>query len=166
MPISAYLKELRKIVGHKPLLTPGADAFVYNDERHLLLVRRSDNGLWGVPGGQLDPLEPPALGVVREVFEETGLKVRPTRLLGIFGGTETFRLRYPNGDEINPVVTLFECQVVGGELGNRDGEATAAAFFAPDALPDELTPITAYRLEASIQNKVFDWDERWLVGLE
>lgn len=166
MPISNYLRELRGLVGPKPLLTPGADALVYNDEGHLLLVRRSDNGLWGVPGGQLDPLEPPALGVVREVYEETGLKVRPIKLIGIFGGTDAFRLRYPNGDEVNPIVSLFECRVVGGQLGNRDGEATEARFFVPNALPAERTPITDYLLDALRQRKAFDWDEVWLAGLE
>ena len=77
MPISKYIKDLRVSVGHKPLLTPGVDAVIYNGDGHLLLIKRSDTGLWGLPGGQLDPLEPPALGLVREVFEETGFKVGP-----------------------------------------------------------------------------------------
>ena len=59
MPISEYIKDLRVSIGHKPLLTPGVDAVIYNDAGHLLLIKRSDTGLWGLPGGQLDPLEPP-----------------------------------------------------------------------------------------------------------
>ncbi len=165
MPISGYIKDLRAFIGRKPLLTPGVDAVIYNDSGELLFIKRSDNGLWGLPGGQLDPLEPPALGLVREVFEETGLKVVPDQLLGIFGGNDAFHIRYSNGDEVHPVVSLFSCRIVGGELQNRDGEATEVRFFAPDELPTELTSITAYLLARSAQKSLFDWDERWLDAL-
>ena len=162
MPISGYIKDLRVSIGHKPLLTPGVDAVIYNDAGQLLLIKRSDTGLWGLPGGQLDPLEPPALGLIREVFEETGLKVVPKSLLGIFGGNDAFHVRYPNGDEVNPIVSLFGCRIVGGEVQNRDGEATAVRFFSPDEVPSELTAITHYLLRRLEQNSLFDWDERWL----
>lgn len=164
MPISEYIKDLRVSIGHKLLLTPGVDAVTRNDAGELLLIKRSDNGLWALPGGQLDPLEPPALGLVREVFEETGLKVVPDRLLGIFGGNDAFHVRYPNGDEVHPVVSLFGCRIVGGELHNRDGEATDVRFFPPDALPTELTSIKRYLLEKA-QDSLFDWDEAWLDAL-
>ena len=162
MPISEYIKDLRVSIGHKALLTPGVDAVIYNESGELLLIKRSDNGLWALPGGQLDPLEPPALGLAREVFEETGLKVVPDRLLGIFGGNDAFHVHYPNGDEVHPVVSLFGCRIVAGELQNRDGEATEVRFFAPDALPTELTSITGYLLRRLAQDRLFDWDERWL----
>ena len=45
MPISKYIKDLRVSVGHKPLLTPGVDAVIYNGDGHLLLIKRSDTGL-------------------------------------------------------------------------------------------------------------------------
>ena len=165
MPISEYIKDLRVSIGHKPLLTPGVDAVIYNDAGHLLLIKRSDTGLWGLPGGQLDPLEPPALGLIREVFEETGLKVVPVSLLGIFGGNDAFHVRYPNEDEVDPIVSLFGCKIVGGELQNRDGEATEVSFFAPDEVPNELTAITSYLLNRLAQQRLFDWDERWLNAL-
>ncbi len=165
MPISPYLKGLREKVGNQPLLTSGTDAVIYDEQGRLLLLKRSDNGQWGLPGGQLDPLEPPALGVVREVYEETGLKVVPTMLLGIFGGVKPFHLRYANGDEVLPIVALFKCRVVAGELLNRDGEATELRYFAPDALPANLTPITRYLLEKVHQNTAFEWNESWLESL-
>ena len=166
MPISDYIKDLRVSIGHKPLLTPGVDAIIHSDAGHLLLIRRSDTGLWGLPGGQLDPLEPPALGLIREVFEETGLKVVPESLLGIFGGNDAFHVHYPNEDEVDPIVSLFGCRVVGGELRNRDGEATEVRFFPPDDVPTELTSITRYLLDRLAQERPFDWDERWLDTLE
>lgn len=165
MPISDYIKGLREKVGHAPLLTPGADALVSNADGSLLLMRRRDDGLWGMPGGQLDPLEPPALGVVREVLEETGLLVRPVALLGVFGGVDTFHIRYPSGDEIDPIVSLFACEIVSGELRALDSEALELRFFSPDALPDALTPITRYLLGHVALGRSFAWDEGWLNGL-
>lgn len=166
MPISPYLKGLREKVGSQPLLTSGVDAIIYDEQGRLLLLKRSDNGYWGLTGGQLDPLEPPALGVIREVYEETGLKVVPTALLGLFGGIDAFHLCYPNGDEVHPIVALFRCRVVGGDLNNRDGEATEVQYFSPNALPPDLTPITGYVLEKLQQKSTFDWDERWLETLD
>lgn len=165
MPISAYIKGLREKVGHAPLLTPGADALVYDANGSLLLMRRRDDGLWGIPGGQLDPLEPPALGVVREVLEETGLRVRPVALLGVFGGVDAFHIRYPSGDEVDPVVSLFRCEIVSGELRALDSEALELRFFPPDALPTELTPITRYLLEHVALGQNFAWNESWLDAL-
>lgn len=165
MPISAYIKGLRNHIGHAPLLTPGADALVYDADGSLLLMRRRDDGLWGIPGGQLDPLEPPARGVVREVLEETGLVVRPVALLGVFGGVDAFHMRYPNGDELDPIVSLFRCEIVSGELRPLDSEALELRFFPPDALPSTLTPITRYLLEQVAQARSFAWDETWLTDV-
>lgn len=63
------------------------------------------------------------------------------------------------------MVTLFECQLVGGELCNRDGEAAEVTFFSPDELPSNLTPITSHLLTMLEQQKSFEWDERWLEKL-
>ena len=59
MPISKYIKDLRVSVGHKPLLTPGVDAVIYNGDGHLLLIKRSDTGLWGLPGDSSTRSSPP-----------------------------------------------------------------------------------------------------------
>ena len=87
-------------------------------------------------------------------------------LLGIFGDNDVFHIHYPNRDEVDPIVSLFSCRIVGGELQNRDGEATEVTFFSPDEVPSELTPITRYLLERLTQKSLFDWDGRWLSVLE
>ena len=50
----------------------------------ILLVRRADSGRWCVPGGYMDAGEGVVEGCVREVWEETGLTVRVTRLIGVY----------------------------------------------------------------------------------
>ena len=134
MPISAYLRDLRAIVGPRLLLLPGVSAIVRDDAAQVLFIRRADDGRWGLPAGGIDPGESPAEAIVREVREETGLVVRPARVAGVFGGA-AYRHRYPNGDEAEWTVAVFDCDVVGGELGPRDGEALELRYFAPEEAP-------------------------------
>ena len=83
----------------------------------------------------------------------------------MFGGVAAFHLRYPNGDEVDPIVTLFRCELVGGQLRAQDDEALELRFFAPDALPAELTPITRYLLKQVDCARTFVWDESYLAQM-
>src|ERR1051325_4042675 len=65
------------------VIRPGVSAVVLTPEG-LLLQRRSDNGLWGLPGGGVEPGESVSAAIVREVREETGLDVTPVRLVGVY----------------------------------------------------------------------------------
>src|SRR5262249_41588937 len=87
-----------------------------------LVVRAADPGVCVFPGGSLDPGETPADAVVRETWEETGLRVEPVALRGIFGGPD-FLVRYANGDATTYVMSVFECRVIGGRA-RPDGDET------------------------------------------
>jgi ADP-ribose pyrophosphatase YjhB (NUDIX family) len=139
MPISEYLRELRELVGPRLLLLPGVAAIVRDDRRRVLFIRRADDGRWGLPAGAVDPGESPAAATIREVREETGLRVRTTRVAGVFGGAG-FRHRYENGDEAEYTVIVFECVVTGGSLEPRDGEAVELRHFAPEEVPELAMP--------------------------
>lgn len=77
---------------------------VLRDDGRILAIKRADDGRWVPPGGVLELDETPQDGVAREVYEETGLKVQPVRLSGVY---KNMRLG---------VVTLaFVCEVTGGE---------------------------------------------------
>jgi 8-oxo-dGTP pyrophosphatase MutT (NUDIX family) len=135
VPISDYVRELRECVGHRLILLPGVAAIVRDTDGRVLMMRRSDNGRWGLPAGAVDPGETPAEAVAREVHEETGLHVRPTRIAGAFGGKD-FRVRYENGDDAEYTVIVFDCEVISGTLAAVDGEALELRYFAPNEAPE------------------------------
>jgi ADP-ribose pyrophosphatase YjhB (NUDIX family) len=137
MAISPYVQRLRHAVGSARILLPSVTALVYDDAGGLLLVRQRDGGVWSTPGGSMELDETPADAVVREAWEETGLRVQPRRVFGVYGGPE-FIVRYPNGDESQYVMICFECQAVGGRLRADGDETTEARYWPADqaaALP-------------------------------
>lgn len=102
---------------------------MFDDAGRLLLVRQRDDDAWSTPGGFIEPDERPADAAVREAWEETGLLVRPERLLGVYGGPECV-VRYPNGDETQYVIIAFECTVEHGTPRPDQHETTAVQFWS------------------------------------
>lgn len=142
MGMSDYLRELRRHVGPSLVMVPGVIAVVTDEAGRILLQRRGDNGLWGLPGGAVDPGETPAEAVIREVREETGLAVEPDRVVAVIGGPE-MRLTYPNGDVVEVFATVFRCRVVGGSLTADGGETLDLRYFEMAHLPPLFPPSTA-----------------------
>jgi 8-oxo-dGTP pyrophosphatase MutT (NUDIX family) len=135
VPISDYLKDLRRLIGTKLVLMPSVAAVIFDDAGRVLLARHSTGDVWSTPGGAIDPDETPQDATVREVWEELRLDVEPLRCLGTFGGPE-FRITYTNGDEVAYVITAFECRIVGGEIRPDGDEVLEARWFGIDELPN------------------------------
>jgi 8-oxo-dGTP pyrophosphatase MutT (NUDIX family) len=160
MPISDYIKRLRARIGTELVQMPCAAAVIHRDGG-ILLQRRSDDGRWALPGGAIDPGEAPAQTIVREVYEEVGLRVRPTRLLGVFGAFPLFRHVYPNGDEVHLIVSVFECGIQGGELVCRDGEATELRYFAPEEVVRLVPKYPRELFTGGRSAPYFEWRDEW-----
>jgi 8-oxo-dGTP pyrophosphatase MutT (NUDIX family) len=133
MPISSHLKDVRAKVGHDLLAITAASISVFDEQGRILLGKDAETGLWTLPGGAIDPNELPADAAIRECFEETGLLVRPDRLIGVFGGPE-FLIHYPNGDVTYYTTIAFEASVVRGTLEADGDEIETLRFFAQDEL--------------------------------
>lgn len=106
------------------------------EEGKILLVQERSDERWCLPGGWADVGETPAEMVVREVEEESGLRVRPVRLVGVYDAN---RGAYPE-EFFHAYKLVFLCERVGGELRGSN-ETLAAAFFSPDDLP----PLSEHR---------------------
>ncbi len=141
-----YIKEIRALVGHRPLLVPIAAVLVLRERTNVLLHRRRDGGLWSVPGGAMEPGESLEDTARRELREETGLTAVELRLLDVFSGPEFFH-EYPNGDQTYFVGAIFVAQQAHATPVPDGREATELGFFDLDALPDDLLEISRRILE-------------------
>jgi 8-oxo-dGTP pyrophosphatase MutT (NUDIX family) len=75
MPTPDFIRDIRATAGHQLLWLPGVSAVVFDDEGRVLLGQRADNHRWALISGIPDPGEQPAVAIVREVQEETGVRV-------------------------------------------------------------------------------------------
>ena len=147
MAISDYLRSLRTRIGHELVLMPAVAVMVRDDDGRLLLVRNRDDGLWQTVGGGMDPGEQPADAAVREAYEETGLHIEPTRVIGVYGGPQLC-LTYPNGDIVSYVGIAFAARVVGGSERPCDDEVDRLGWFdRTQALALPMAPHTRAMIE-------------------
>ena len=132
-----YYDSTGKVV-HKPMsIRQVTSAIIFDDSKKILLEKRSDNGHWGLPGGAVDIGESVEDAVIREVLEETGLKVRRIRLVGIYSDPKNYTIAsYPDGNVVQGVVICFECEKESGDL-QMSSESTDIGYFETDSLPDD-----------------------------
>ena len=113
-----------------------ATGLILDDAGKVLLQQRSDNGWWGLPGGGMDPGESFSECAVREVFEETGLRVETSCRVEVYSDLADFTsIVYPDGSLVQYVTCLFICNVLGGKLQISD-ESLDIGYFAAEEFPD------------------------------
>jgi ADP-ribose pyrophosphatase YjhB (NUDIX family) len=96
-------------------IVPSANVVVTNDAGEILLIRRSDNDNWALPGGAMDPGESISHCGVREVEEETGIRCEITRLVGVYTNPGHVILYTSNGEVRQECSLVFTGRMVGGE---------------------------------------------------
>ncbi len=141
-PSCAAALETKSVFGHDRPVCPDCGRIIFYDPKvavicivprdgKVLMIRRATElgyGLWGLPGGYVDRGEVLERAAAREVWEETGLRVEPGDLIGLFS------------EPGNPVmVVVYAAQETGGTL-EAGPEALEVGFFDVDALPELAFP--------------------------
>ncbi|MFF8943064.1 NUDIX hydrolase [Streptomyces sp. NPDC014864] len=100
----------------------------------ILVIRRADNGTWEPPGGVLELDEAPQAGVIREVFEETGIKVEVQQLTGVYKNMK-----------LGVVALVFRCKPAAG-TERTSSESTAVDWCTPDEIRQHMSEVFAIRV--------------------
>jgi ADP-ribose pyrophosphatase YjhB (NUDIX family) len=133
-------------------LVPSVTAIVTDSGGRLLLVHKTDNDLWALPGGGMDLGESIKDAVVREVREETGLEIDVSGLVGIYTNPGHV-MAYDDGEVRQQFSVCFRTRLLGGEV--RTSSETSEVRFVPVSEVDEL------EMHASMRLRIQHWlDER------
>ena len=134
-----YIHELRQLVGKRPLIMAGAALLALNQHNQLLMMRRTDNGCWGVPGGAMELGEELEDTVKSETKEEIGTEVRDLELFGVYSGQELY-YQYPDGAEVYNVSVVYLIRDVNGEIEVNPDENSEYRYFELQDLPADISP--------------------------
>jgi ADP-ribose pyrophosphatase YjhB (NUDIX family) len=116
----------------------------------LLLMQRSDNGAWGLPGGYVEIGESVVQAAAREVFEETGVRVELGRLVGVYSDPAVQVIAYPDGRRVQAVNLCFEARPLTLETPGTPEETLATGYFPASALPAPFVPIHEIRIRDAL----------------
>lgn len=132
-----YIAEMRKDIGHAPLMVTSCGVIIENEKGEILLQKRRDNGAWALLGGCMEIGEKFIEVAKREVFEEARIKIGELKLFGIYSGEDGI-ITYPNGDICYGTGIIFKTTVYSGEIQNNTEEALEHNFFDKTNLPDNI----------------------------
>ena len=133
-------------------IVPAVTAIVINNSNELLMIERSDNGYWAVPGGAQDIGESVIDAVKREVGEETGIVVEVVHLTGIYSNPRHV-IAYDNGEVRQEFSLCFRAKPVGGSL-RMSAEATKVQWIAPEQLDSlKIHPSMRLRIDHGLASQ-------------
>jgi 8-oxo-dGTP pyrophosphatase MutT (NUDIX family) len=140
-------------LGKEGKIRLGTSAILFNSEGQFLLTQREDNGQWCLPGGAVESGESLAEACEREVFEETGLRVRVKRLVGVYSHPDQLVV-YKDGHKVQIVAIHFEVEIIGGELSLSDETTDFGYFTLEDTEKLEMLGRHRERIIDSLRNQI------------
>ena len=131
-------------------IVPSVTAIVTDDSGDLLLVHKTDNDLWALPGGGMDPGESIAQAAVREVKEETGIDVEVTGVVGLYTNPGHV-MAYDDGEVRQQCSVCFTTRHLGGTV--TTSSETSEVEFVPIGKLDRLN------IHPSMRLRIQHWQE-------
>ncbi len=133
-----YIQNLRKLIGNRKFIHPGARIIVENEQGQILMIRRKDNGNWGLPAGGLEENETIQECIIREVKEETGLDILALQVIGIGSDPIIETIKYPNQDVVQYFNIEFYSNQFSGAIAVLDEEEILSAEFVAKEMIQSL----------------------------
>jgi 8-oxo-dGTP pyrophosphatase MutT (NUDIX family) len=128
-------------------VVPSANVIVVNDQGEILMIRRTDNGNWAVPGGGMDLGESITETAVRETREETGITCEITGLVGIYTNPRHVILYTSNGEVRQEFSIVFTARPVSGEL-RPSSESSEPHWIPPEVIQSlQMHPSMRQRID-------------------
>jgi ADP-ribose pyrophosphatase YjhB (NUDIX family) len=118
-------------------------AFIQDEAGRLLMIRRTDNDLYAIPGGAQEIGETISQTVVREVSEETGISVDVTGLIGVYSDPEHI-IEFADGEVRQEFSLCFRARPIAGEL--RTSNESKEVFWVESGKLNDLNIHPSIRL--------------------
>ena len=122
-------------------MVPAVSAIVPDSDGRILLIRRTDNNYWSIPGGGVEPGESVSQAAAREVMEETGIRCEVTGLVGIYSDPNHVAA-YDDGEVRQEFSICFVTKMLGGTVATSR-ESSEVRFVSTD-------DISGYEMHPSI----------------
>ncbi|WP_280410099.1 NUDIX hydrolase [Nocardia brasiliensis] len=132
-------------------LTVAVSAVVRDTDGRILMIHRTDNGKYSIPGGGLEAGETVSDAVVREVKEETGIDVRVTDLVGIFSNPGHV-IAYDDGEVRQEFSICFRAEPIGGELRTSRESSEVKWVAVADLSSLDIHPSISLRIEQGLKD--------------
>jgi 8-oxo-dGTP diphosphatase len=145
------ISAIRPKIGNALYIGAGSISVVVNEAGKILMVQRTDDGEWSLPGGFTHIGENAAHTAVREVFEECGINVQIERILGIHSLSQPWV--YPNGDQTQTVATIFRAQPLTSDIFPDHAETSQVDWMSrPEVLALQVHPTWKRLHQAAIEH--------------
>ena len=130
-------------------LVPSVNVVVVNDEGSVLMIRRTDNGNWAVPGGAIDLGESVAQAAVRETLEESGIECEITGIVGIYSDPRHVILYTSNGEVRQEFSIVLTARALRGQPTPSSESSEVRWVPVPD--------VHGYTMDRSMRIRINDF---------
>lgn len=146
----SYIKDIRGKLGNDWVILNAAAVVITNQKNQILLQKRRDNLLWGLPGGLMELEDSIRQCAIREVKEETNLDVELEAFIGVFSNPF---MRWREADLAKIISYAFTGKVIGSDMKINDHESLELKYFDYEHLPQLHSIDTIEIIQAYYQNR-------------
>ena len=137
-------------------IVPSVNVIVENDKGEILLIQRSDNGNWALPGGAIDIGESLTQAAIREVQEETGITCQITGLVGIYTDPKHIILYTSNNEARQEFSVVLIADILDGQP-TPSGESLEVRWVSPEV-------VESYPMDRSMHLRVTHYRDSSVIG--